>query len=81
MAVAVQIVQLFAGLGYCAVLLAKFSLLSRVTGSVQAPVRVTSKPCPRCRGPVHVSRQGSSVIGLKVQCPHCDARLVCSRKT
>jgi hypothetical protein len=81
MAAVVQIVQLFAGLGACAVVLAKLGLLFPVAGLIQARGRVTCKPCPRCRGPVPVSRRRGSVLGLKLSCPHCDARLVCSPPT
>jgi len=81
MAAVVLIVQLVAGLGSFAVILVRFGLLSWVVGLVQGRVTVTCKPCPRCQALVPVSRRGSSVLGLKVQCPHCDARLLCSRRT
>jgi len=77
----VQMVQLLVGLGSCAIALVKFNLLCRIAERVQAREPMIIKPCPRCRGTVLLPRWGGPILGLKVQCPHCKANLVCNRKT
>lgn len=83
MAAVVQIVQLLAEVGACAVALMQLELLSRNVGLFQShkadcaaqPLR---KPCPRCQASVPVPRRPA--LGLKVQCLNCDAHLACTPK-